>query len=198
MKKIVIVGAGGHGKVVADIAKLNGYSDISFLDDDESKTEWYGYPVVGKTDDLEKYDCDQFVAMGDAKKRRELLSRISRKVTLIHPNATVADSAVIGEGSVIMAGVVINPDAIIGTGCIINTCSSIDHDSVVGDYVHIAVGTHLGGTVHVGENSWVGTGAILINNINVCSGCTIGAGAVVIKDIDNIGTYVGIPAARRR
>lgn len=189
--KLTIIGASGHGKVVADIARLNGYDAIEFLDDDEKLTTCGEYPVVGRTD--RPVDNDVFVAIGNAD-IRERLSRGRNLVTLIHPKAVIADGIEIGEGTVVMAGVVINSGAKIGRGCIINTSSSVDHDCVVGDYCHVAVGAHLCGTVNVGETTWIGTGAIVSNNINICDGCMIGAGAVVIKDIKKQGTYVGVPA----
>lgn len=189
--KLTIIGASGHGKVVADIARLNGYDAIEFLDDDEKLTTCGEYPVVGRTD--RPVDNDVFVAIGNAD-IRERLSRGRNLVTLIHPKAVIANGVEIGEGTVVMAGVVINSGAKIGRGCIINTSSSVDHDCVVGDYCHVAVGAHLCGTVNVGETTWIGTGAIVSNNINICDGCMIGAGAVVIKDIKKQGTYVGVPA----
>ena len=189
--KLTIIGASGHGKVVADIARLNGYDAIEFLDDDEKLTTCGEYPVVGRTD--RSVDNDVFVAIGNAD-IRERLSRGRNLVTLIHPKAVIANGVEIGEGTVVMAGVVINSGAKIGRGCIINTSSSVDHDCVVGDYCHVAVGAHLCGTVNVGETTWIGTGAIVSNNINICDGCMIGAGAVVIKDIKKQGTYVGVPA----
>lgn len=189
--KLTIIGASGHGKVAADIARLNGYDAIEFLDDDENLTSCGDYPVVGRTDS--PVDNDVFVAIGNADIRARL-SRDRNLVTLIHPKAVIANGVEIGEGTVVMAGVVINSGAKIGRGCIINTSSSVDHDCVVGDYCHVAVGAHLCGTVNVGETTWIGTGAIVSNNINICDGCMIGAGAVVIKDIKKQGTYVGVPA----
>lgn len=115
-------------------------------------------------------------------------------MTLIHPNATVADSAQIGVGSVVMAGAVINPYAKLGKGCIVNTCDSVDHDCEVRDYVHVAVGAHLCGTVSIGEYTWVGAGATVSNNISICPECMIGAGAVVVKNIEEAGAYVEVPA----
>lgn len=193
MKSIIILGASGHGKVVADIARLNGYERIDFLDDDESLTDCGGYPVVGRTD--KAVEGDMFVAIGNSE-IRERISEGRRLVTLIHPSAVIADGVEIGEGTVVMAGVVINPGAVIGKGCIINTSSSIDHDCIVGDYVHISVGTHLCGTVQVGKGSWIGAGATVSNNVNICGKCTIGAGTVVIKDIEEEGTYIGVPAKK--
>lgn len=189
--KLTIIGASGHGKVVADIARLNGYDAIEFLDDDPSISTCGEYPVVGRTD--KAIDGDVFVAIGNAVIREKLFQE-RKLVTLIHPNAVIADGVEIGKGTVVMAGAVINPGAKIGNGCILNTSCSIDHDCIIGDYVHISVGSHLCGTVKVGEKTWIGAGATISNNINVCGGCMIGAGAVVIKNIEIKGTYVGVPA----
>lgn len=196
MKKLTILGASGHGKVIAEIAKLNGYSEIEFLDDDERISVCGPYSVIGKCDNAKNIENDIFVAIGNAKYRKKLLKQYSAKTipTLIHPNAVVADSVKIGKGTVVMAGVVINPGTAIGKGCIVNTCSSVDHDCIIGDFVHMAVGSHLCGTVVIGNDTWIGAGAIVSNNINICDGCTIGAGAIVIRDIKKKGTYIGIPA----
>lgn len=188
--KLTIIGASGHGRVVADIARLNGYDAIEFLDDDKNLTTCGDYPVVGRTD--RPVDNDVFVAIGNAE-IRERLSQNRILITLIHPNAVIADGVEIGDGTVVMAGVVINSGAKVGCGCIINTASSIDHDCHVGDYVHVSVGSHLCGTVVVGNKTWIGAGATVSNNVNICDSCMIGAGAVVIKDIDESGTYVGVP-----
>lgn len=194
MNRLIIIGASGHGKVVADIAVLNGYTDIVFLDDDENAIECAGWPVVGRS--TEAPSGEVFVAVGNAETRRRLMELYEDRTqpVLIHPSAVMAKDVEIGKGSVVMAGTVINPGARIGRGVIVNTSSSIDHDCVVKDYCHIAVGAHLSGTVVVGEETWIGTGATVSNNVNICGGCMIGAGAVVIKDIDEPGTYVGVPA----
>lgn len=196
MNRLIIIGASGHGKVVADIAALNGYKDIVFLDNDPEIKACAGYPVFGPDTMTSELDGDVFIAVGKAETRRKLMERDNGRSfpVLIHPSAVVAESAEIGAGSVVMAGAVINPGARIGKGCIINTSSSVDHDCMVGDYVHISVGAHLSGTVVVGTGTWIGTGAIVSNNVNICGGCMIGAGAVVIKDINEPGTYVGVPA----
>lgn len=196
MNRLIIIGASGHGKVVADIAKLNGYKDIVFLDDDTSKTECFGLPVIGTVSKLNDLDGDIFVAVGNSQIREKIMNSYSDRnyPVLIHPSAVVAQNIKIGEGAVIMAGAIINPDVIIGKGAIINTSSSIDHDCVLEDFVHVAVGAHLCGTVNVGNNTWIGAGATVSNNINICAEVTVGAGAVVIRDIEEKGTYVGIPA----
>lgn len=200
MRKLAIIGASGHGKVVADIARRNGYKEIVFLDDNDSIHECGGYPVIGKSTETGTIDADVIIGIGNAGVRKQIQESIpdEKMVTLIHPDAVVAEDVVIGKGTVVMAGAVINPGVRIGKGCIINTCSSVDHDCVVGDYVHIAVGSHLCGTVTVVNGTWIGAGATVSNNVYICSDCMIGAGAVVIKDIKIPGTYIGVPAKEKK
>lgn len=202
MRKLVIIGASGHGKVVADIAQKNGYNEILFLDDNDDLTQCGTFSVMGKVKDYSLYaDADFVVAIGNAGIRQNIQSRLQQEhyniATLIHPGAVIADTVTIGRGTVIMAGVVINPETQIGEGCIINTCSSIDHDCVIDNYVHISVGSHLAGTVMIGEKTWIGAGTTVINNIKICEECMIGAGAVVVKDIVEPGIYIGVPAKSR-
>lgn len=197
MKKIVIIGASGHGKVIADIAEKNGYNEIVFLDDNESVTECAGYPVVGKCIEATSIDGDKIIAIGNAK-IRERMQRTIDTVTLIHPNAVISRRVKIGKGTVVMADAVINSDAVIGDGCIINTSSSVDHDCRIGNFVHISVGSHIAGTCEIGDRTWIGAGATVSNNVNICSDCMIGAGAVVVNDIEKFGTYVGVPAKERK
>lgn len=200
MKQLVIIGASGHGKVVADIAKKNGYEEILFLDDNASVRTCGGYPVVGSSKEIHAYHSDFAVAIGNAKIRKLLIERLeaSKKnlPVLIHPNAVIGEEVHIKKGTVVVAGAVINPGTSIGKGCIINTCASVDHDCQLSDYVHISVGAHVAGTVSVGKSTWVGAGAVVSNNIEICSNCMIGAGAVVVKNIEESGTYVGVPAKR--
>lgn len=198
MKKLIIIGASGHGKVVADIAKKNGYENIIFLDDNESIKTCGQYPVLGKTDAFTDYDGDVFVGIGNNSIRKRIMEMVEKEgrimPTLIHPNAVIADDVTMSHGIAVMAGAVINSGAVLGKGCIVNTSSSVDHDCRLGDYVHVAVGAHIAGTVIIGEGSWIGAGSTIINNLNVCDNCMIGAGAVIVKDIVNPGTYIGVPA----
>ena len=203
MERLIIIGAGGHGKVVADIAeKIGKYSEIAFLDDGAVK-DCIGYAVIGKTSEASRYvsDFEFFVAIGKSEIRKkvieELLACKAVIATLIHPNAVIGKCVSIGRGTVVMAGAVINPAVVIGDGCIINTSSSVDHDSRIGNFVHISVGTHIAGTVEVGDNTFIGAGAVTKNNVSICADCMIGAGAVVVKDISEKGTYVGVPARKR-
>lgn len=194
--KIVIIGAGGQGRVVADIARLVGYSQILFLDDGDAAC------AAGKVSDYPQYlsDADFFVAIGNGAVRRKVQTMLEENgaqiATLIHPNAVVAKDVPIGQGTVVMAGAVINPGAKVGCGNIINTCASVDHDCKVGDYLHIAVGARICGTVHLEDDSWIGAGAVIIQGLQVCAGCMIGAGAVVVKSITEQGTYLGVPARK--
>lgn len=193
--KLKIYGAGGHGKVIADIALLNGYKDILFLEKDCAVSECLGFPVVKQTEETVNMPGDSIVAIGSSRVREKVQNGLET-VTLVHPDAVIGKGVSIGKGSVVMAGVVINPDARIGKGCIINTCSSVDHDCVMGDFSHIAVGAHLCGTVSIGRHVWIGAGATVSNNVTICDNVIIGAGAVVVKDICEAGTYVGVPARK--
>lgn len=197
MNKLAIIGAGGHGKVAADVAFLNGYKDIVFLDDDETVKRCGSYPVVGGSERAGEMDRAVFVAVGNGKIRKELCVQFRRSlVTLIHPSAVIAKETRIGAGTVVMAGAIINPGTVVGEGVIINTAASVDHDCVIGDFVHVAVGAHLAGTVCVGAYTWVGAGATISNNLTIYQDCVIGAGAVVIRDIKEPGTYMGVPARK--
>lgn len=200
MKKLIILGAGGHGRVIADIAEKNGYGDISFLDDGTDAYKCGDYPVVGSCSDFYKYDCDFFVGIGNSEVRMTLQQRLldagKSVAVLIHPSAVIGKGVNIGCGSVVMAGAVINPGAVIGRGCIINTCSSVDHDCAVDDFAHISVGAHLAGSVHIGRGTFIGIGAVVVNNTDIAENCIVGAGAAVIKNIDKKGTYAGVPAVK--
>lgn len=196
MRRLVIIGASGHGKVAADIAILNGYSDIVFLDDDQTRKECAGFPVVGKVSDASTMDGDKFVAIGNAEIRERIQKNVDSVISLIHPNAVISRRVQIGKGTVVMAGAVINSDSVVGDGCIINTGASLDHDCVIEDFAHVSVGAHIAGTVVVGKRAWIGAGAVVINNLNICGDCMVGAGAVVVRDISKLGTYVGVPAQK--
>lgn len=197
-RKLIIIGASGHGRVVADCGVKNGYEDILFLDDNETLKKCGKYPVIGTSRRVKELRGDVIVAIGNTEIRQKIQESIEkdRLVTLIHPSAVVSEAA-IGEGSVVLAGAVINPGTRIGKGSIINTSSSVDHDCLVGNYVHVSVGAHIAGGVTIGDSTWIGAGAIVSNHLNICGGCLIGAGAVVIKDIREAGVYIGVPARRK-
>ena len=195
-KRLIVIGAGGHGRVCAEAAELAGFRDIAFLDD--KKVE--GLPVIGTLNDIEKYKSSScfFVAVGDNLIRKKIMKTIKELggelASIVHPFSSVSKSAEIGEGTVIMAGAVVQANAKIGSGVIINTCSSVDHDCVIGNWSHVAVGAHLAGAVKTGESVLLGAGCVVINNISVTDHCIVGAGTAVICEIKTAGTYVGVPA----
>lgn len=199
MKRLAIIGASGHGKVIADIAVKNGYKEIVFLDDNPNVQECAGFRVVGTSEDVDKYsDYDIIVAIGNASIRKKIHKQVGeyRLTTLIHPQSVISRRVTIGKGTVVMAGTIINSDTKIGEGCIINTGASVDHDCNIGDFVHVSVGAHVAGTVTVEDSTWIGAGATVSNNVAICGECMIGAGAVVVKNIKESGTYVGSPAEK--
>lgn len=198
-RRLVIIGAGGHGKVVADNALKNGYIDICFLDDNASGN-CMGFSIAGKCSEIEKFDdgnTDFIIAIGSNVVRKEIAEKYDvRWATLIHPSAQMAANTSVGEGSVIMAGAIVNASATVGRHCIINTGAIVEHDNKIENYVHISPGVTLGGTVHLGERTHIGIGSTVINNVNICDNCIIGAGATVIRNINEKGTYIGVPAKK--
>lgn len=202
-EKLLIIGASGHGKVVADIAmKMNKWQRIAFLDDDETLKKSLSLDVIGNSKDLKAYvyEWDIFVAIGNNSTRekiQETLENLTATIpVLIHPRAVIGEEVEIAKGTVVMAGVIINSSTKIGRGCIINTGSTIDHDNFIEDFVHISPGVHLAGTVKVGSRCWLGIGSIVSNNISLHRDSKIGAGAVMVKDTIEAGLYIGVPARR--
>lgn len=207
-KRLLIIGAGGHGRVVADCAEaLNQYEDIAFLDDcyDENAPETQHsshWSILGKVDVWPAYivNTDFIVAFG----RNDLRLRITNQlksgggniVSLIHPSAIISPYASIGEGTVVFAGAVINVDTVIGDACIVNTSASIDHDCIINDGVHISPNVSLAGGVNVGELSWLGIGSTVIQYLDIVANSQVGAGGVVIKSISQPGLYVGNPTRK--
>lgn len=197
--KVILVGAGGHAKVIADIVLKSGDQLLGFLDDDPAKTVVLGYPVLGRIEEWEKFSKEAkfLLAVGNNPLRESLAAKLQVDwYTAIHPSAQIGMDVVIGEGTAVMANAVINPRARIGKHCIVNTAAVVEHDNRIEDYVHVSVGARLGGTVQIGKASWIGIGAVVNNNLSICSGCLVGAGGVVVKDLFEPGTYVGVPVRR--
>ena len=199
MNRLIIIGAGGHGKVIADIANKNGYTDICFADDRAEGT-CMGFPILGTTSDLEAWNdgiTDFVIGIGNNAVRKKIAEKYDVNwVSLVHPSAQIGLHVSIGKGTVVMAGAVINVCATVGEHCIINTGAIVEHDNVIEDYVHLSPKVALGGTVQIGELTHVGIGAAVRNNIRICGMSTIGAGAVVVRNIQDSGTYIGIPARK--
>lgn len=202
-KRLLIIGAGGHGKVAADCAELTkNYNEIGFLDNGFPAVKQVGgWSVIGDSEDVSHYvDADTcfFVAVGDNHARAKLIVRLDaaggKVETLIHPSAVVSRYAEVGEGTLVCANATINIAAIIGRGCIINTAASVDHDCQIEDYVHLAPGTRLAGNIKVGEGTFVGIGSAIIPDLVLGKKCILGAGSTLLADLPNHCVAVGAPA----
>lgn len=200
VKDVIIIGTGGHAKVITDIVLSARDHLVGFLTNDDSLKDFMGWPVLGKDTEYDRFmDCWFVIAVGDPRVRERISKAMAHAkwYTAVHPSASISVvQTTIGAGSVIMANAVVNPCAQIGNHCIINSNATVEHENIIEDFVHISVGTKLAGTVKVGKRTWVGVGATVSNGISICQDCMIGAGAVVIKNIEIPGTYVGIPAHR--
>jgi sugar O-acyltransferase (sialic acid O-acetyltransferase NeuD family) len=207
MDNIVIVGSSGHAKVVIDIVRKEGKYKVAGLLDRFRNIgeETAGYPVLGREEDLPElvkaYDLKgAIVAIGDNFVRSTVVARINEIcsdlpfVSAIHPDASVAMEVSIGEGTVVMAGVAINPCCSVGRFCILNTHSSLDHDSMLEDFSSLAPGAVTGGNCRIGQYSAVGIGAVLIHGIHVGEHTVIGAGSLVVKSIESFVVASGAPA----
>ncbi len=202
----IIIGAGGHAKVVLEALLRSDVTVIGLLDVDEERhgSLVLGVPILGDDNMLDLYPADSVRLVNglgstqDLSRRASLYRNFKEKkysfASVIHPSAIIARDVVIGEGAHIMAGVILQPGVIIGCNSIINTAASVDHDGIIGDHVHIAPGVVLSGNVCIGERTHVGTGATVIQGITIGSEAVIGAGAVVVRDIPDRVTAVGIPA----
>lgn len=200
-KSVVIIGASGHGKVIADIIVNSDDKVLGFLDDadDVQGKKIIGFPVLGKIADFDKYrDCEFVIAIGNPYIREKISNELPVKwYTAIHPTAVISSLDVeIGEGTVIMANAVVNPSARIGKHCIINTGAIVEHDNILEDYVHLSPNVTLAGIVKVGKSTHIGAGSCTKQVLNIASDCIIGAGSVIVKDITESGTYVGVPARK--
>jgi sugar O-acyltransferase (sialic acid O-acetyltransferase NeuD family) len=206
MENIVVLGGGGHAKVLISILKkLRTYRMIGYTDlRDNGKI--LGVPYLGGDEilkDLKGKGRRLSAAIGIGNTSLSL-KRISLKKHLedlgvllppiISPDSVVNEDTRIGSGTVVFDGAVVNSGARIRDCCIINTHSTVEHDCMIADNVHIAPGASLSGGVVIGENTLIGTRATVIQNVRICRDCVVGAGAVVVRDIDAPGTYVGVPA----
>jgi sugar O-acyltransferase (sialic acid O-acetyltransferase NeuD family) len=203
MAALLIIGAGGHGKVVADAALASGkWDEVVFLDDAwPEKTKNGRWNIYGKIDQLADWKgrcSNAVVAVGNNHLRIQLHSKLVATgfdvATIVHPSACVSRFANIGAGTVIFANAVVNVDAVVGDAGIINTSATVDHDCILGKGVHVAPGANLGGGVTVGDLSMVGIGAAVRHYIAIGAEVTIGAGAVVVNNIGDGVTAIGAPA----
>lgn len=191
MKRLIIIGAGGHGRVIADAAGV----PCVFLDENSSLDDVAGSP--SELTAIVTEDDGVIVAIGDNQTRLEMLADLDKLTTVVHQFAIVSESATIGRGTVVFAGAVINANAKVGKGCIVNTGATVDHDCVLENGVHVSPGANLGGNVTVGECSWIGIGACVKHGITMGKNVIVGAGAAVVSDISDNVTVVGVPAKER-
>lgn len=201
--KLLVAGAGGHGRVVAEAAlSTRHFSSVSFLDDRlAGQATPEGWPVVGTLGQLEALSSDfrAFVAgIADPALRLGLLDRARSAgfqcVTIVHPGASVSAHSTIGAGTVVIAGARVNVGVRTGEACIINTGATVDHDCLLADAVHICPGAHLAGKVEIGARTWFGIGAVALQGIRIGANAMIGAGSVVIRDLPDHVTVAGNPA----
>lgn len=197
-KQVIVIGAGGHGRVIGDIITACGDHVAGFLDDRPAE-DFSGLAILGKISAISDLagDFRFIIGIGNNAVRRQLSEQYALSwYTAIHPSAVISPSATIEEGTAVMANAVVNAAARVGKHTIINTAAIIEHDNNIGDYCHISPRAALGGTVRIGNDTHIGIGAVVINNIEICHHCIIGAGAAVIRDICEPGTYAGVPARK--
>jgi len=208
-KRVLIYGAGGHAKVVAEILRLNHMEVVGFIDNvnrGRKGESFYGSQVLGGDEVLEELlalgaiSC--IVGFGDNRKRLEASDCLSAIgfdfATARHPNSVCAADVVIGEGTIIASGAVIGPSSSVGRHVIVNTQASLDHDCVVKDGAHLGPGTVVTGAVKVGERAWIGAGAVIADHKSIGADAIVGAGAVVVKDVPEAVVVMGVPARLTR
>ena len=211
MENILIIGSGGHAKVIIDIVAKEGlYHIVGLLNKRPKKNEKIsGYDILGNDEDLPKFVKTHaikgiIIAVGDNFTRANVVSHI-REIcpelsfySATHPQASIASDVSVGQGTVIMAGVSVNPTSSIGEFCILNTNSSLDHDSQMGDFTSLAPGVTVGGDCQVGEFSAINIGAILIPRITIGAHSVVGAGSLVNKSVGSFEVVYGSPAKKIR
>ena len=202
---LIVLGAGGHGKVIADAAESSdSFNNIFFLDDKkylDKKENLLNFPIIGNLENFNDFidkDISFAVGIGNPEIRLNWLEKLKGLNCLlpaiIHPSAIISKYSKICDGSVILSNAVVQTSTVVGFGSILNTSSSIDHDVKLSKGVHICPGSRIAGNVSIGEMSWIGIGSTIIENINIGSDVFIGAGSVVVKDIPNGAKSYGNPS----
>ncbi len=207
MDNAVIVGSSGHARVVVDALRLEGKINVvGLLDRFRAVGEQaFGLPILGREDDLPRLTPlhglkGTIIAIGDNAVRARVAARVRELApalsffAAIHPSASIASDVVVGEGTVVMAGAVVNPGSSIGRFCILNTNSSLDHDSTLGDFASLAPGATTGGTCSIGGYAAIGIRAVLTHGIHIGEHAVVGAGSVVMRSIDPLVVAYGSPA----
>lgn len=199
MSALVVVGAGGHGKVVCDVLLSAGETVDGFVDDAKKPGELVlGLPVVGNTAWLAANRARVALGIGDNARRKEIAELLTAHgctlVTAVHAHATIAPSARLEQGAVVMARAVVNPDATVGRGAIVNTAAVVEHDCVVGEFAHLSPAAALGGGARIGAGAHVGLGAVVLPLVAVGDRAVVGAGAVVNRAVPAAVVVRGVPA----
>ena len=197
--KIYIIGASGHGKVIASTIISAGFELAGFFDDNSKlhQSTFFGRPVLGGQKKFATLtNPHAVIGIGDGNVRKKIITKYTGGSwsTILHPLSWIDMSATIGQGTVVFAGAIIQPDVIIGQHCIVNTAATIDHDGILHDFVHISPGVNIAGNVTVGKGTWIGIGSQIIQGVSIGKGSVIGAGATVINDIPANVLAVGTPA----
>jgi len=191
---MILIGAGGHAKVILDILIQNNLKVDEILDANPPVSELFGVPVSLDDGQQASEESEAVIAVGNNRVRKKIAeSRLLQYVAAVHPSSMVSRYARVGAGTVVMANAVINPEASIGKHCIINTGAVIEHDCVLEDYVHVSPNAAVAGNVTIGEGSHIGIGAVVIQGITIGKWVTVGAGAVIIRDVPDGVTVVGNP-----
>ncbi len=204
-KPVIIIGAGGHAKVLMDCLRLMNVDIVGMLDKNPSQGNGVGeLPIIGDDSAIFDFACDAVKlvngigSVGDTSLRTNIFNKFKNLGysfrSVIHPNAIVAENCYLGEGVQVMAGAVINTGTKIAADTIVNTGAVIDHDCKMGSHVHIAPGVTISGGVQVGDGSHIGTGATIIQSVTIGERALVGAGAVVIHDVASGSKVVGVPA----
>lgn len=204
-ERLLVFGASGHGKVVADAARCSGWNVVAFADDDPGKrgAQLLGIPVeVIGLDEAIAFCRDRsakpVVSIGSNHVRKRVFDALRmaglEPACVIHPASTLSRGVAVGAGTVIFGGVIVNVDTVVGENVILNTGATVDHDNRIGSHVHVSPGAHLGGTVDIGEGTHVGIGSTIKNNISVGAWTTIGAGSAVVRDVPDRVVAYGVPA----
>ena len=203
MKRLLVIGAGGHAKVVIDTALSMGvYREISVLDSGyPSKASVMGCKIIGP-DNLVSQVADSYdeaiVAIGDCAARKRIMDRLTdcgiRCAVIVHPSAYLSSTVQLGSGSVVFANATLQTDVKVGEGCVINSSSVVEHDCLIDDFAHISPGATLAGAVSVGASSWIGAGAVVRDKVSIGCNSVVGAGAVVVNNLPSGVIAVGVPA----
>lgn len=207
MNKVILIGAGGHSRVIIDILKLDIIGIYGIIDNDKTKenTELDGIKIIGSDDLLidifNQGIKNAFVCIGTIG-NNEIRNKLYEKakslgfnlINAIHPKSIIADNLVLGQGNAIMAGTIVNTGVTLGSNIVLNTGCIIEHDVVIEDNVFVGPGAVIGGGVSIGENAFIGLGAKIIQGVTIGSNSVVGAGSVVINDISENTLNVGVPA----